>query len=87
MFERIRWLKDRVVIKPIPLESKGGIIAPQTKADPEFGIVKALAPMVAMVEGLNVGDKILFPKYVGIKITIDDEELLVLSAYQIIGIV
>jgi len=88
---KVRWLKDRVVVKPIPLQSRGGIAIPQTAQTPEVGIVKDLS---SKVKDLRLGDRVLYPRFIGEKIPIQEDdqlpgiltEYLVFSVYQIIAV-
>ncbi len=94
---RIRPLSDRVVIKPAEREeqTKSGIFLPDTatKERPQEGTVLAvgegrrddsgkLLPM-----SVSVGDKVLFAKYSGTEVKIDDEDYLILAEKDILGIV
>ncbi|MEW5951250.1 MAG: co-chaperone GroES [Elusimicrobia bacterium] len=88
-------LGDRVIVKPLePKEvKKGGIIIPETaKEKPQEGEIVAagkgrtedgkLIPME-----VKVGDKVLYGKYSGTEIKINDEEYLIMKEEDILGIV
>jgi len=93
--KRIRPLADRIVVQPCAVETKtaGGIVIPDTadKDKPIKGIV------IAIGEGkyydgkvqplqLKVGDNILFGKYAGTSIKLEDEEFLVMREEDVMGI-
>jgi chaperonin GroES len=88
-------LGDRVIIKPLePKEvKKGGIIIPETaKEKPQEGEIVAagkgrtedgkLIPME-----VKVGDKVLYGKYSGTEIKINDEDYLIMKEEDILGII
>ena len=90
----IKPLGDRVVIKMLEAEekSKGGIFLPgQTKEEPQIAEVVAVGPG-EMQDGKNVpmqvkvGDKILFPKFMGGAVRVEGEDLLVVSEKDIFAI-
>ncbi len=93
---RIRPLADRVVVKPVEREeqTKSGIILPDTatKERPQEGTVMAvgegrrddsgkLLPM-----NVSVGDRVLFAKYSGTEVKVDDDDYLILAEKDILGI-
>lgn len=91
---KIEPLQDRVVIKPIPKEdvTKGGIYLPDTaKEKPQEGKVVAVGPGRVSDDGkrialeLKVGDKVLYSKYAGTEIKLDDEEYLILRENDILA--
>ncbi|MEW5762854.1 MAG: co-chaperone GroES [Bacillota bacterium] len=91
----IRPLGDRVVVKPLPMEerTKGGIVLPDTaKEKPQKGEVMAVGPGRLLDNGqrvaidLKVGDKVLYSKYAGNEVKIDDEEYLILREGDILGV-
>ncbi|MDO4481258.1 MAG: co-chaperone GroES [Bacillota bacterium] len=90
----IKPLGDRVVIKMLEAEekSKGGIFLPgQTKEEPQIAEVVAVGPGEVQ-DGKNVpmqvkvGDKILFPKFMGVAVRVEGEDLLVVSEKDIFAI-
>ena len=92
---KIRPLGDRVVIKPNPKEetTKGGIIIPDTaKEKPQEGIVTAVGSGRLLDSGrrsvmeLREGDHVLFAKYGGTEIILDDERYLVLRESDILAV-
>lgn len=93
---KIQPLGDRVIIKPKPVEerTKSGIILPDTaKEKPIEGEVVAVGPGKVTEDGnkidptLHVGDKVLYGKYSGTEITVDDEEYLIMHEDDILGVI
>ena len=91
----IKPLSDRVLVKPEPAEDKtsSGIIIPDSaKEKPQKGTVVAVGP--GKVENGNKidmsvkdGDKVLYGKYAGTEITLDDEDYLIMRESDILGVV
>ena len=62
----------------------GGIYVPDSaKEKPQRGIVRGIGKDV---KNLKVGDQILFDKYSGSKLRIDDEECLILKEEDVLGV-
>lgn len=87
-------LGDRVVVKPIPKEevTKGGIVLPDTvKEKPQEGEVIAAGPGRLSEDGkriameVKVGDRIIYAKYAGTEIKLNDEELIILRESDILA--
>ena len=87
-------LADRVVVKPIEREevTKGGIVLPDTaKEKPQEGEVMAVGPGRLSEDGkrmaidVKVGDRVIYAKYGGTEIKIDDEELVILRESDILA--
>jgi chaperonin GroES len=92
---KIRPLHDRVLVKRIEPkeEMRGGIIIPDTaKEKPQEGEVVAVGDGKVLEDGkvlpMNVkaGDKILFGKYSGTDVKIDDEDYLIMREDDILGV-
>lgn len=96
---KIRPIDERVLLKPIEEEERkvGGIIIPDTatKERPQMGEVIAIGddvvnkdlerkPLSSLVK---VGDKVLYAKYGGTEIKIDDEEYLLVNRSDVLGVV
>ena len=90
----IRPLGERVLVKPLPSEekTKGGIVLPDTaKEKPQEGEVIAVGSGKLLETGQRVpidlkpGDKILFSKYAGNEIKINDVEYLIMRESDILG--
>lgn len=93
---RLKPLSDRVVVKPLEEEerTKGGIVLPDTaKEKPQHGEILAVGPGALDENGkrlpmdVKVGDRVLFAKYAGTEIKIDEEELLILRQSDVLAIV
>ncbi|MBX5466852.1 MAG: co-chaperone GroES [Firmicutes bacterium] len=85
---QVRPLGDRVLVKLVEEEQRtqGGIYIPDTAKDkPQTGIV------VAVGDGEEVkvkeGQKVLFAKFAGTEIKIDNQEHLILSTDDILAVV
>src|SRR5438445_5844884 len=85
---KFRPLHDRVVVKRIEAEDKttGGIIIPDTaKEKPSQGEIVAVGPGGRDEAGrvipidLEVGDRVLFGKWSGTEVKIDNAELLIMK--------
>ena len=92
---KFRPLHDRVVVRRIDAEekTKGGIIIPDTaKEKPQEGKVVAVGTGKVNDDGKKVpldvkaGDKILFGKYSGSEVKIDDKEFLIMREEDILAI-
>ncbi|MFP4469889.1 MAG: co-chaperone GroES [Bacteroidales bacterium] len=87
----IKPLADRVIIEPAQAEEKttGGIIIPDTaKEKPQRGTVVAVGPG-KKDEPLTVkeGDTVLYGKYAGTEISIDNKDYLIMRESDIVAIV
>jgi chaperonin GroES len=92
---KLQPLADRLVVKPIAKEevTKGGIFLPDTaKEKPQEGEIVAVGPGRMTDEGkripidLKVGDKVIYSKYGGSEIKIDDVEMIILRESDILAI-
>ena len=90
-----RPLHDRVVVKRIDAEekTKGGIIIPDSaKEKPSQGQIVAVGPGGRDEAGklipidLKVGNKVLFGKWSGTEVKLDDEELIIMKESDIMGV-
>ena len=88
-------LGDRVVIKQLIAEetTKSGIVIPgQNKEKPQQAEVIAVGPG-GMVEGkevkmeVKVGDKVIYSKYSGTEVKLDDEEVIIVKQSDILAII
>jgi len=94
MAQKIEPLGDRVVLKPIPREemSKGGVILPDTvKEKPQEGEVIAVGPGRLSEDGTRIamelkrGDRVIYARYAGTELKLDDEELIILRESDILA--
>ncbi|UCE75653.1 MAG: co-chaperone GroES [Gammaproteobacteria bacterium] len=93
---KIRPLQDRVLIKRLDQEttSPGGIVIPDTAAEkPILGEVVAAGAGKRLDNGevrklaVSVGDRVLFGKFSGTEVKLDNVEYLVMREDDIMGIV
>ena len=91
---KLQPLADRVVIRPIEREeqTKTGIYLPDTaKEKPQEGEVIAVGPGRKSEDGkliamdVKVGDIVIYAKYGGTEIKIDDEDLMILRESDILA--
>lgn len=89
-------LGDRVVIEPISKEetTASGIVLPDTaKEKPQEGRVVAVGSGRVADNGERIplevkeGDKVIFSKYAGTEVKIDNKELLVMRESDILAII
>ena len=94
MAVKLQPLADRLVVKPIEREevTKGGIVLPDTvKEKPQDGEVLAVGPGRLSDDGkriameVKVGDRVIYAKYGGTEIKIEDEELVILRESDILA--
>ena len=87
MATKLQPLADRVLVKPIEKEerTKSGIYLPDTaKEKPQEGEVLAVGPGKMDEDGkripmdLKVGDRVIYAKYGGTEIKVDDVDLIIL---------
>ena len=92
----LRPLGDRLVVEPLEKEEKtaSGIILPETaKEKPQEGTVLAAGLGRTDDDGkhialdVKVGDVVLYAKYAGTEVKIDDKKLLILKESDILAIV
>jgi chaperonin GroES len=94
MAAKLQPLGDRVLVKPIEKEekTKSGIYLPDTaKEKPQEGEIIAVGPGKYDETGkripmdLKVGDRVIYAKYGGTEIKVDDEELMILRESDILA--
>jgi chaperonin GroES len=94
MAAKLQPLADRVLVKPIEKEekTKSGIYLPDTaKEKPQEGEVIAVGPGKIDDSGkripmdLKVGDRVIYAKYGGTEIKVDDVELMILRESDILA--
>ena len=93
---KIRPLHDRILVKRIEEGEvkKGGIIIPDTaKEKPQEGKVIAVGNGKVNDDGKKIpldvkaGDRILFGKYSGSEVKVEDEEYLIMREEDVLGII
>jgi chaperonin GroES len=92
----IKPLGDRLVVEPVEKEqtTASGIILPETaKEKPQEGNVLAIGPGRRDEDGeripmdVAVGDSVLFAKYAGTEVKLDDKKVLILKESDILAII
>ncbi|MGD0194323.1 MAG: co-chaperone GroES [Candidatus Dormibacteria bacterium] len=94
---KLRPLADRVVVKPVERDemTKSGILLPDTaKEKPQEGIIEAVGngryneqSGVRVALDVKVGDRVMYAKYAGSEVKIDDVEYLILGEKDILAVV
>ena len=94
MAVKLEPMADRLVVKPIEKEevTKSGLVLPDTaKEKPQEGEVLAVGPGRMSDDGnriamdVKVGDIVIYAKYGGTEIKVDDEELMILRESDILA--
>ncbi|MDO9309767.1 MAG: co-chaperone GroES [Deltaproteobacteria bacterium] len=92
----LRPLQDRIIVKRMEEEQKtaGGLFIPETaKEKPQRGEIVAVGNGKKTEEGkvlpldVKVGDKVLFGKYAGTEIKVDNEEYLMMREDDLLAVV
>jgi chaperonin GroES len=93
---KIRPLQDRILVKRLEetAKTKGGIIIPDTaKEKPQEGQVVAVGKGRVLEDGsqraldVKAGDRILFGKYSGTDVKIDEEDYLIMREDDVLGVI
>ena len=93
---KLRPLQDRILVKRVEEaeKTKGGIIIPDSaKEKPAEGKVVAVGAGKVGDDGKKIpleikkGDRILFSKYGGTEVNIEDEEYLIMREDDVLGVV
>ncbi len=97
MAVNLRPLADRVVVKPLEREevTKSGIVLPDTaKEKPQEGLVEAVGNGRFNEQtgsrgelDVKVGDRVIYAKYAGSEVKVDETEYLILSEKDILAVV
>lgn len=89
---KLKPLGDRIVVKPVTQEevTKSGIVLPDTveKEKKEQGEVIAIGDGEKIKKlNLKVGDKVIFGKYAGDEVEIEDTEYKVLKEEDVLAVI
>ncbi len=87
---KLKPLDDRVVIEIKEQQEKnvGGIIIPDTaKEKPMIGEVIAVGTDEELEKAVEIGDKILYSKYGGTEVDIENKKYLIVSRSDILAII
>ncbi|HBT51124.1 MULTISPECIES: co-chaperone GroES [Petrotoga] len=83
----VKPLGNRLLIKPITEERKteGGIVLPDSaKEKPQKAEVKEVGKLEEDYD-LKAGDKVIFSKYAGTEIKIDDEDYIIIDVEDVLA--
>jgi chaperonin GroES len=86
---KVKPLADRVMVKLEKNEAKtaGGIIIPDTAQEKtQTGVVVAIGDDKEVIK-VKVGDKVMYDKYAGTQVKIDQDEHLIVKMADIIAII
>ena len=86
---KLKPLGERALVKPVERETStaSGIVLPETaQQGPQTAKVVAVGKF-ENGQTVNEGDLVLFAKYSGTEIKLDDEDYLILDADDLLGIV
>ena len=95
MAKKLKPIGDRVLVKPAPSEerTKSGIVLPDSaKEKPQEGTVVAVGTGRILDNGqrvpleVKVGDKVIYSKYGGTEIKIEEDEFIILQERDILAI-
>jgi chaperonin GroES len=91
----VRPLEDRILVRPEEGQETtiSGIVIPDTaKEKPQEGVVLAVGPGKRNEDGelialdVKEGDRVLYSKYGGTEITVEGDDLLILTARDVLAI-
>jgi chaperonin GroES len=96
MHMQLKPLDDRIVVKPNDAEqtTASGLVIPDTaKEKPQQGTVLAVGPGRRSEQSgdlipldVKVGDTVVYSKYGGTEITVDNEDVLILTSRDVLAI-
>ena len=93
---KLKPLGDRIVVKAAPNEekTKGGLVLPDTvKEKPVEGIVVAVGAGKVLDNGsrqpmeVKVDDKVIYSKYSGTEVKVDDENYLIIGERDVLAVI
>ena len=93
---KVKPLADRVVVKPLEEaeQMRGGLYIPDTaKEKPQQGEIVAVGQGKVSEDGkridmeLKVGDKVLYGKYSGTEVTLEDSQYLILREADVLAVI
>jgi chaperonin GroES len=88
-------LGDKVAVKPLELDptTPGGVVLPDSALErPQQGRVLSVGDGRLLPDGTRLshqvseGDRILFSRFAGIELMVDDEELLIMNEDEILAV-
>ncbi len=88
---QIKPFEDRVLVEPEEAEeskSKGGIILPDSaKEKPRRGKVLEVGTDEELAEKIKVGDTIIYAKFSGDEVELEDKKYLIISTSDILAVI
>ena len=87
---KIKPLADRVLVEPMAAEEKtaSGIIPDTAQEKPQKGTVRAVGPGTKDEKmDLKAGDVVLYGKYAGTELSIEDKDFMIMKQSDILAIV
>lgn len=97
MTQKLRPLADRVIVEPIERDdtfADGQLVLPETAQEkPQQGLILAAGPGRLDDDGerialeVQVGDRVLYAKYSGTEIKLDDKKVLIFRESDILAVV
>lgn len=93
---KFRPLDDRILVVPVEAEERtaGGIVLPDSAREkPQRGRVLCVGPGKLLDSGqraemhVSTGDEVLYGKYSGTEVTVDDEEYLIIKESDVLAVV
>ncbi len=93
---KVKPLNDRVVVKPLEdaEQMRGGLYIPDTaKEKPQQGEIVAVGAGKVTDDGkriemeVKVGDRVLYGKYSGTEVTLDNEQYLILREADVLAVI
>ena len=88
MSDQVQPLGSRVLVRVAPEENvtRSGLYVPDTaKEKPQRGEVVAVGDDLDLIK-VAVGDRVLFPKYTGTEIRVDDADHLIIESADLLAI-
>ena len=96
MASKLAPLGDRIIVKPLDAEekTKSGLVLPDTaKEKPQEGKVIAVGTGKLLEDGtvkkleVRSGDRVLYGKYAGTEVTLNEEDYLILREDDVLAVV
>lgn len=88
---RIKPFEDRILVEPEEIgesKSEGGIIIPDTaKEKPRKGKVVEVGTDEELAEKIKVGDTIIYAKFTGDEIELENKKYLIVSKSDILAVI
>ncbi len=88
MSDQVQPLGSRVLVRVTPEESvtPSGLYVPDTaKEKPQRGEIVAIGDDTDLIK-VAVGDRVLFPKYTGTEIKVEDEDHLIIDSGDLLAV-